>query len=557
MAEIRYTNNVVPSAKIAGLMSPHAVWTLIKNYNANNDIPATFTTQELEGAEVDPVFTASPAGGISAGQITNWDNVLPDDGTSQSLGTTSTWNFSGGGAHPIGEIIMNGTDAIGAFTVNHVGGAIPKMITDLNAEFLGGKLESEFLTGFTESDPIFVASPAAGISAGDITGWDAKLDAESTPVLINGAWTWSTLPAFNGGTSGATAPFTVDSTFLVTNLNAGFLEGNSASAFEAADTHLTKDNVAENISGLWDFQNIINFDTSLTVGAGLAAVTETVVGNWNTAYGWGNHASAGYIVNNGTEVDINVGAVWNFDGVYGTIEFWSSDASNPFTVHNSDGAGATGMVENLNAEFLGGLDGSTFGDLFAADNETITGDWVFNNAGETFVCKGDAVGASNQTYISFKDSADTTQGRLGMISTGSDAIYLRNIGSGQVILGTNNSSDMTMVSGGATTFVSTVTATNFIDTSDRRKKKKIKNIPNSKIKALSHVRPVKYKLKDGDGAEQYGVIAQEIDNVYPELVTKGEDGMLGVDYRSLFMLEFAKVQELEKRLQVIEDKFNG
>jgi len=38
MSEIRYTNNVKPSAREAGLISPHAVWTLIKNYVETNDI---------------------------------------------------------------------------------------------------------------------------------------------------------------------------------------------------------------------------------------------------------------------------------------------------------------------------------------------------------------------------------------------------------------------------------------------------------------------------------------------------------------------------------------
>ena len=38
-------------------------------------------------------------------------------------------------------------------------------------------------------------------------------------------------PAFDGGTSGSSAPFTVDSTFLVTNLNADLLDGQHAGAF--------------------------------------------------------------------------------------------------------------------------------------------------------------------------------------------------------------------------------------------------------------------------------------------------------------------------------------
>ena len=42
---------------------------------------------------------------------------------------------------------------------------------------------------------------------------------------IAGVKTFSDIPAFNGGTTGSSAPFTVDSTFLVTNLNAELLDG--------------------------------------------------------------------------------------------------------------------------------------------------------------------------------------------------------------------------------------------------------------------------------------------------------------------------------------------
>ena len=41
--------------------------------------------------------------------------------------------------------------------------------------------------------------------------------------------------AFNGGTSGASAPFTVDSTFLVTNLNADLLDGQTGSYYLNSD----------------------------------------------------------------------------------------------------------------------------------------------------------------------------------------------------------------------------------------------------------------------------------------------------------------------------------
>jgi hypothetical protein len=51
---------------------------------------------------------------------------------------------------------------------------------------------------------------------------------------IAGTKTFTAIPAFNGGTSGTSAPFSVDSTQVVTNLNADLLDGNHASAFYLA-----------------------------------------------------------------------------------------------------------------------------------------------------------------------------------------------------------------------------------------------------------------------------------------------------------------------------------
>jgi hypothetical protein len=48
---------------------------------------------------------------------------------------------------------------------------------------------------------------------------------------IAGAKTFTDIAAFNGGTSGASAPFTVDSTFLVTNLNTDLFEGQHGSYY--------------------------------------------------------------------------------------------------------------------------------------------------------------------------------------------------------------------------------------------------------------------------------------------------------------------------------------
>jgi hypothetical protein len=98
-----------------------------------------------------------------------------------------------------GRPAFNGGDASNApFSVDGTA-----KVTNLNADLLDGKDSTDFATT-SSLDGYF------------------KLNENE---IVTGQ------PAFNYGTSGSTAPFTVDSNFLVTNLNADKLDGNDASAF--------------------------------------------------------------------------------------------------------------------------------------------------------------------------------------------------------------------------------------------------------------------------------------------------------------------------------------
>ncbi len=78
-----------------------------------------------------------------------------------------------------------------------------------------------------------------GLKVWDGATWDLlPLDTNVVHLTGNetlaGVKTFTNIPAFDGGTSGVSAPFTVDSTFLVTNLNADFLDGLSSSGYADA-----------------------------------------------------------------------------------------------------------------------------------------------------------------------------------------------------------------------------------------------------------------------------------------------------------------------------------
>jgi hypothetical protein len=100
---------------------------------------------------------------------------------------------------------------------------------------------------------------------------------------------------------------------------------------------------------------------------------------------------------------------------------------------------------------------------------------------------------------------------------------------------------------------STIEATNFIDTSDIRKKKQVKPVQDKYLKNFNKIDVVQYKLKKGDNKElQFGAIAQQVQPYYPSLVSTDTDGMLGISYRSIAMLNVKKTQQQEERIDDLE-----
>jgi hypothetical protein len=65
---------------------------------------------------------------------------------------------------------------------------------------------------------------------------------------------------------------------------------------------------------------------------------------------------------------------------------------------------------------------------------------------------------------------------------------------------------------------------------------------------LDQLRPVTFKLKtDANGTTQYGLIAEEVAKVYPELVIRNEDGRIdGVRYEELTPMLLNELQQQRK-----------
>ena len=159
---------------------------------------AAQSAQSISGPlnELDPVFVASPAGGITATQIASWNSkvgteVDPVYAASPAGGITatniSTWNNK------------VGTEVDPTFTASPAGGITSANISSWNNK-VGTEVDPTFavspaknitaanITSWnnkvgTEVDPTFVASPASGITSANITSWNNKVGTEVDPTF--------------------------------------------------------------------------------------------------------------------------------------------------------------------------------------------------------------------------------------------------------------------------------------------------------------------------------------------------------------------------------------
>ena len=97
-----------------------------------------------------------------------------------------------------------------------------------------------------------------------------------------------------------------------------------------------------------------------------------------------------------------------------------------------------------------------------------------------------------------------------------------------------------------------LTVANILEiTSDERLKGNIEDIPNSSLDKLMQIQPKQYNFKNDDKKLlRYGFIAQEIEKVFPNLVSKPEEPEepRTVNYLDIIPLLLLKIQDLQEQI---------
>jgi hypothetical protein len=95
----------------------------------------------------------------------------------------------------------------------------------------------------------------------------------------------------------------------------------------------------------------------------------------------------------------------------------------------------------------------------------------------------------------------------------------------------------------------------FYETSDIRKKNILSELPLDKAyDVINNCQSIIYTLKDSTDKHQIGLIAQEVQQYFPEVVYESEDGYLSLDYAKLTSVIFRVLKDVIDRLSKLENK---
>ena len=203
------------------------------------------------------------------------------------------------------------------------------------------------------------------------------------------------------------------------------------------------------------------------------------------------------------------------------------------------------VVANLNADLVDGLNGWQFLRSDADDSTVNVIDFQNNGSSVGKVALKGTTSRTLELYYSSDNRIDLLNS-TSLVVRGASALSIAKFTQSETLLYYQGSEKLKTTSAGVTV-TGTVTADNFIDSSDVRLKKNVQMVDDDILNKFSKINIVEYIHKN-TGDFMVGVIADELEKILPQFVYYNDDGYKAVDYRSLFAITLLKVQLLEAKL---------
>ena len=102
----------------------------------------------------------------------------------------------------------------------------------------------------------------------------------------------------------------------------------------------------------------------------------------------------------------------------------------------------------------------------------------------------------------------------------------------------------------------TLSATIFSSLSDKTQKTNIQPIKNP-LTIINNMNGVYYDWIDNHSQPSVGLIAQEVEEVLPQVVINNANGLKSVSYGNIVAVLIEAIKEQEIRIQKLEEKLNG
>ena len=384
-----------------------------------------------------------------------------------------------------------------------------------------------------------------------------------------GRWLWA--GSSGGGGGGGNDPRIADQDIV--NWNASFSWGNHADAGYLTDFTETDPTVPDHVKAITP-TDIANWNAGTGGGGGAGPdprITDTQITNWDTAYGWGDHSTAGYLTSftetdpvfaasvaaGITQTDINnwnagTGGGGGFSGDYNDLTNKPTIPTNNNQLTNGAGYVTATVVNGYARESWVSQNYQAKGSYLTSETDPVFAASPAGSITQAMINSWNAAGSpATPTLQQVTDAGATTNKSpsapnwftqsdgytLGGTVSGGARIIISN---GLTYSNTSNVGVLTVANNGTVTASGDVTAF-----SDARLKENVETLDGSKVYEMRGVSFLK------DGCEGSGVIAQELQKVAPELV-HDEGEYLSVSYGNLVGYLIEAVKELKAEVEELK-----